>query len=134
MENRNVGRQTDNRPTLDTLVGVFDEPLSDGEYHNGDVAGAYYMYHDLNSDKHLERIEITVMADELPAPNQVAIRSEAPEFGREHKDHMRDYGTPNSMTRTQGEILSRCSVDISLVRPQERPGLGDGVGRADLSS
>lgn len=118
VENRNVGQRTDNRPTLDTLVGVFDEPLSDGEYHNGDVAGAYYMYHDLNSDKHLERIEITVMADELPAPDRAALRSAAPEFGKDHKEYMRDYGTPNSMTRTQREILSRCSVDISLVRPR----------------
>ncbi len=118
VENRNVGLHTDNRPTLDSLIGVFDEPLSNGEYHNGDVAGAYYLYHDLNSDKRQERIEITVMADELPSPDRIAIGSDAPEFGSAHKEYMRDYATPDSMTATQKKILSRCHVDISLVRPR----------------
>jgi choline dehydrogenase-like flavoprotein len=118
VENPNVGQHTDNRPALDRLTAVFNEPLSNGEYHNGDIAGAYYLYHDLNPDKHLERIEISVYADELPSPDRAAIRTAAPEFGRAHKEYMRDYWTTGKMTSTKADILSRCGVDVSLVRPR----------------
>ncbi|MBI2822806.1 MAG: GMC family oxidoreductase [Acidobacteria bacterium] len=118
LENRNVGQNTDNRPTLEVLSGVFDEPLSDGEYHDGTTAGAYYAYYDLSPDKKYERIEIALRADEVTPPDSVAVGMLAPPFGREHKEFMRDVGNNRKMTRTRRAILSRCSADISLVRPR----------------
>ena len=118
VENRNVGYHTDCRPSIDPLVGVFDEPVSSAEFHDGNVAGAYWVYHDTTPDRRYDRVEITIRGNELPAPDRVAVNAAAPDFGRTHREYMRDVVKINAMTRAQREILSQGFADIRLVRPR----------------
>jgi choline dehydrogenase-like flavoprotein len=115
VENRNVGRNTDNRPEAWGPIGVFDEPVSDGEFRH---KNAYYVYHDTDPDKRLERIALSIWATDMPQYDQVALNAAAPQFGRAHKEYMRDAGDPRKMTPARREIAKRCISRLSLVRPR----------------
>jgi choline dehydrogenase-like flavoprotein len=118
VENPNVGRNTDCRPSLEGLVGIFDEPISDGEYRDGNVAGAFWVYHDTTADHRYERVEITVRANELMPPHTISLGSGTPQFGQEHKEYMRGIDAVGTSSQSQRELLSRCFVDIRLIRPR----------------
>ena len=115
VENRNVGANTDNRPQVRGPIGVFDEPITDGEFHHG---GAFYIYHDLSSDKHYDRVQMVVSPSEVGRPPQVAIGVGAPQFGRQHKEYMRDLGVGGAMTEVRSQISRRANTTIRLVRPR----------------
>jgi choline dehydrogenase-like flavoprotein len=115
VENRNVGANTDNRPQARGPVGIFDEPLSDGEFRH---EGAYYIFHDLNPDHRLERVSISMSATKAPYPERVALGAEAPQFGRSHKEFMRDFGNSQKMTRARQEITRQSRSLLQLVRPR----------------
>jgi len=116
VENRNVGRNTDNRPQFSGPVGIFDEPLSDGQFHH---EAAYYIYHDLHPDKRYERVEISIKANTLPRPQQAALDPAAPEFGQAHKTYMGDVGNASVMTQARSRFLSRSLSSMHVVRPRE---------------
>jgi hypothetical protein len=116
VENRNVGRNTDNRPQLTGPVGIFDEPLSDGQFHH---EAAYQIYHDLHADKRYERVEISIKANTLPRPQQAALDSAAPEVGQAHKTYMGDVGNASVMTQARSRFLSRSLSSMHVVRPRE---------------
>jgi len=115
VENRNVGRHTDNRPESFGPVGIFDEPVSDGAFRHGN---AYYVYHDLDSTHRYDRLAISMWARTVPYPNQVAIDVAAPEFGRTHKDYMRDVCDATKMTRARADIARQCITKLEVVRPR----------------
>jgi choline dehydrogenase-like flavoprotein len=115
VENRNVGRNTDNRPQFQGPVGIFDEPVSEGDYRH---ASAHYIYHDLDPKRHYDRLEIMIRPNQLPPPDRVAMDSAAPEFGHAHKQYMRDAGNSTTRTRARKEIISHSSSSIHLTRPR----------------
>ena len=117
VENPNVGSHTDARPWCEPLTGVFDQPISDGQYRDGNVVGAFYAYHDTRSDKLYDRIQITMAPRELPSPDRFAIRREAPEFGRNHKEYMRGMADISRHSSAQRGILSLIKADVRLIRP-----------------
>ncbi len=119
IENRNVGQHTDNRPTLVAPMALFDEPLSNGDYHNGTVQGAFFVYHDRDPKGHYERIEISIRAYEITErPDRLALNSAAPQFGRTHKEFMRGIGNPAQRTAGQRKVLTQSLAGITLVRPR----------------
>lgn len=114
VENRNVGRHTDAAPRCRAPVGVFDEPLSDGEFRH---RGAYFIYHDTMANKHYDRVQISVSPGEVPLPYQAAINAVAPAFGREHKEWMRDLGNPMEMTQSRRHFAVQYKTRLTLKRP-----------------
>ncbi|MBI2822371.1 MAG: GMC family oxidoreductase [Acidobacteria bacterium] len=115
VENPNVGRHVDNRPNLaEPPVGVFDEPLSEGEFRH---SGAFCVYRDRHPDRRLERLELSAEANQFTTPEGAAISPAAPEFGREHKEYMRDVADPRRITAASREMLSQCQTVVRLVRP-----------------
>lgn len=117
VENPNVGDHTDARPWCEPMTAVFDQAISDGQYRDGNVVGAFYAYHDTRPDKQYDRIQITMAPKELPPPQQAAIGTDAPEFGRAHKEYMRDLVNRNHPTPAQRTLLSRMTVDVRVIRP-----------------
>lgn len=115
VENRNVGRNTDNRPEAFGPVGIFDEPVSDGAFRHGN---AYYVYHDLDSSHRYNRLAISIWARQIPYPDRVAIDPMAPQFGRSHKQYMSGINDSGGMTRAKAEITSQCITKLELVRPR----------------
>jgi choline dehydrogenase-like flavoprotein len=115
VENRNVGANTDNRPQVQGPIGIFDEPVSDGEFRH---TGAYYIFHDTTPDKRYERIQIDIRANQVPYPDQAAINSLAPEFGSEHKQFMRDLWNTSKMTPARRQFARQCRTGLRLVRPR----------------
>ena len=117
VENPNVGDHTDARPWCERMTAVFDQPISDGQYRDGNVVGAFYAYHDTRPDKQYDRIQITMAPKELPGPERAAISSDAPEFGWSHKEYMRNLVDRNNPTKAQRDLLSRMAVDVRVIRP-----------------
>ncbi|MEE8348935.1 MAG: GMC family oxidoreductase N-terminal domain-containing protein, partial [Acidobacteriota bacterium] len=115
VENPNVGRHTDNRPQVRGPIGIFDEPITDGGFQHG---GAFYVYHDLTSNGHYDRLQLVVSPSEVGRPDQVAIGADAPQFGRAHKDYMRDLGVAARMTDARREISRRAVTTLRVVRPR----------------
>ncbi|MBI2821415.1 MAG: GMC family oxidoreductase N-terminal domain-containing protein, partial [Acidobacteria bacterium] len=115
VENRNVGRNTDNRPQVSGPSAIFDEPVSDGQFHH---ETAYFVYHDLHADRRYERVQIGLEAERVPYPEQIAVGAAAPAFGREHKEFMRDVCRPEKMTRARAEFARRAKSVMNLVRPR----------------
>ncbi len=115
VENRNVGRHTDNRPQVPGPIGIFDEPVSDGEFHHEQ---AYYVFHDQNSDHRYERVGFNIRAHRIPYPHQVALAAEGSGFGRQHKEFMRQYADSSEMTKARREMASQTRSSIELVRPR----------------
>jgi len=115
VENRNVGRNTDNRPEAFGPIGIFDEPVSDGAFRHGN---AYYVYHDLDSSRRYDRLAISMWARQIPHPDQVAIGPSGPEFGRAHKQYMSGVNDPSRMTRAKADITRQCVTKLELVRPR----------------
>lgn len=115
VENPNVGRHVDNRPNLaDPPIGIFDEPLSNGEFHD---EAAFCIYHDTTPDKRLERMEINIYANEFSTPEAAALDPAAPQFGREHKEYMRGVADPKKMTPALRALVSQSRAKVYLVRP-----------------
>jgi choline dehydrogenase-like flavoprotein len=115
VENRNVGANTDNRPQVPGPIGIFDEPVSDGEFHH---TGAYYIFHDTNPDGRYERIQIDIRPNQVPDPDRIALNSAAPEFGREHKRFMREVTRADKMTPARKEFARQARSTLRLVRPR----------------
>ncbi len=115
VENPNVGRGTDNRPLAPGPTAVFDEPVSDGTYRH---RNAYFVYHDTNADQHYDRLQIEVNAEDELYPHRVALDATAPQFGRAHKNYMREIANSEKVTPARKQILRRAHSAIHLVRPR----------------
>lgn len=114
VENRNVGGNTDNRPQVAGPIGIFDEPVSDGEFRHEQ---AYYVQHDFNPDHRYDRLVFNIRAHRVPYPNQLALGAEAPQFGRAHKQYMRDLADPVRLTAARRELACQSRSSMELVRP-----------------
>ena len=119
VENRNVGRNTDNRPQAAGPIGIFDEPVSDGEFHHHN---AYYVYEDLYPDKSLDRLSLAIWVGNVGYPSRVAPGAKAPQFGRAHKEYMRDIWNTEKMTPARRDIARECRSRVELVRPSKHRG------------
>ncbi len=132
VENPNVGAHTDNRPQLRGPTAVFDEPLSDAAYRHNP---AQYVYHDIHGDPHYERLELSISANQLAAPDRMALESGAPGFGREHKEYMRSLYDESKMTPARRKAACIARASMHLVRPRNIRGYinewGEQIYRGD---
>ena len=103
VENPNVGRNIDGRPGPLVLTGVFPDPVHNGAY----VDGGFYVVHDTRQDRMMERFQLRWENVVLGDPNRVAINALAPEFGREHKDFMREICNPEVRSPAKDLLTSR---------------------------
>jgi choline dehydrogenase-like flavoprotein len=114
VENAHVGRNIDTRPGPRTShIGVFDSPMSDGEFHDG----GFHVFHDTRPDKVSERIQFRCIPILIGQPHQVAFHDFAPEFGWEHKNFMRQICNPAVPSVHRDELLKRGQMSTAVVRP-----------------
>ena len=119
VENRNVGRNTDNRPQAMGPIGIFDEPITDGEFkHNN----AFYCYEDLYPDKSLNRLSLAIWPVGMGYPDRLALGAQAPQFGREHKEYMRDIWDVAKMTPARRDLAKQARSRVEVVRPANHRG------------
>ncbi|MBI2821902.1 MAG: GMC family oxidoreductase [Acidobacteria bacterium] len=128
VENPNIGRNIDARPSSGGVRGVFSEAMSDGDYYDG----GYYFYQDVHPKGYVDRLEIGFGGElrTLPTPDLLAISRAAPLFGREHKEFMRQICNPSASGRSgRAALLREGTIDASVVRPKEVRGYLDEKGR-----
>ncbi|MBI2823042.1 MAG: hypothetical protein HYX74_12535 [Acidobacteria bacterium] len=130
VENTNVGRNIDGRPGSFHVNALFDEPMGDGEFHDG----GFHLFHDTTADRVYDRIQFNSPSSyrpEIGEPHQVAVGPLAPEFGREHKEFMRQICNPSVRSVHRDELLKRGRLAINLIRPSQV--LGRTNIRAEMS-
>ena len=125
VSNSNVGRNIDGRPGPMALTGVFREPITDGAYTDG----GFYIVHDTQPDKIMERVQFRWDSPVLGDPNRMAIHPVAPEFGRQHKEFMRQVANPEIPTAAKDLLNSRGRMLVRVVRPTEVSGSVNHRGR-----
>ena len=113
VENGNVGRNIDGRAGPLNVYGFFDLPMSDGEFHDG----GFHLFRDTRSDRIHDRIQLRSFHPEVGKPHQVALNSLAPQFGRKHKDYMRQICNPSIPSVHRDQLLKRGRVTVVVVRP-----------------
>ena len=124
VENPNVGRNIDGRPGPMVLTGIFSEPMTDGAYADG----GFYVIHDTGSDPRMERFQVRWEPIVLGDPDRVALNALAPEFGREHKEFMRQISNPQLRTKAKTLLTNQGRILIRLVRPRQVYGSVDDRG------
>lgn len=125
VENSNVGRNIDGRPGPMVLTGYFSEPMTDGGYADG----GFYVIHDTGSDRRMERFQLRWEPIVLGDPDRVALNEMAPEFGREHKEFMRQISNPQLRTKAKTLLTTQGRILIRLIRPRKVYGSVDDRGR-----
>ncbi|MDA2933811.1 GMC family oxidoreductase, partial [Acidobacteria bacterium AH-259-D05] len=115
VENANVGQNIDGRAGPFNVDGIFDTPMSDGEFHDG----GFHLFHDTRSDKTYDRIQLRSYYPRIGKPHQVALHAEAPEFGREHKDFMRQICNSAVPSAHRDNLLKRGRVTVVVVRSSQ---------------
>ncbi len=115
VENANVGRNVDARPGPLNVYGIFDQPMSDGEFHDG----GYHLFHDTRPDRVSERIQFRSFPPQVGHPHQVALHAQAPEFGRDHKNFMGQICNPSVPSVHRDELMKRARLTVVVVRPTE---------------
>lgn len=129
VENDNIGRNIDARPASGGVRAIFDQPVGDRDY----MDGGFYFFQDVHPKGHVDRLEISFGGDlrTWPSPDILALNRSAPDFGKEHKEFMRQICNP-ARTDISGKarfLLQGGSIDASVVRPREVRGSLDAAGR-----
>lgn len=127
-ENPNIGRNIDAKPSSGSVRAVFDEEMTDGDFHDG----GFCFFQDVHPKGYVDRLSISggAAGSITSSPDFQAISSRAPEFGREHKEFMRQICNPEAVRRSSRvALLKTGSVSASVVRPKEVLGSIDGNGR-----
>jgi choline dehydrogenase-like flavoprotein len=118
VENANVGRNIDGRPGPFSVNAIFDVSMSDGDFHDG----GFHLFYDTTTDRIYDRLQFNSPSSyqpELGEPHQVAVSPLAPQFGREHKEFMRQICNPSVASLHRDEILKRGRLVINVVRPRQ---------------
>ena len=114
VENDNVGNNVDAKVATARINAVFDQDIHDGEYRDG----TFDLFHDIHDQGYFDRLQVNFRVTRLPRdPYALATDQSAPEFGREHKEFMRDVYILQRPHRVRAEYLKRGSIGISLARP-----------------
>ena len=128
VENSNIGRNIDAKPASGSVEGVFGEAVSDGDFHDG----GYHFYDDVHPKGYVDRVEFEFGAglEGVASPDFLALNRIAPEFGREHKEFMRQV---SNLEASEGSprttLLKSASIGAGVIRPKEVRGSIDANGR-----
>ncbi|MBI2822760.1 MAG: GMC family oxidoreductase [Acidobacteria bacterium] len=124
VDNPNVGRNIDGRPGPMPLTGIFPEPITDGAYTDG----GFYVIGDTRADRVMERVQFRWESPTAGDPSLLAIHPEAPPFGKEHKEFMRDICNVSVPSGGRDAVTRRGTILVRIVRPLEVFGTEDDRG------
>jgi choline dehydrogenase-like flavoprotein len=126
VENPNIGKNVDAKVSAPRITAVFGEAIHDGEYRDG----SYDLFQDVHPQGHFDRLQMNFRVQRLPSsPDALASGRTAPEFGREHKEFMRQvYNLQGPDNAFRAEHLKQGGFGIAVVRPSGVLGVMDADG------
>ena len=126
VENPNIGKNVDGTVGSAGLQAVFGEAIHNGEYNDA----GHYLFQDVHPQGHFDRVQMTFRVQGLPSsPDALARGRTAPEFGREHKEFMRQiYNLRGPDNTARAAQLRKGGLSINVIRPSGVSGTLDAYG------
>jgi choline dehydrogenase-like flavoprotein len=126
VENPNIGKNVDAKVSAPRIQAVFAEAIHDGEYRDG----SFDLFQDVHPQGYFDRLQMNFRVQRLAAtPDALARGRTAPEFGREHKEFMRQiYNLQGPNNATRAAQLRRGGLGVAVVRPSGVLGVMDAYG------
>ena len=126
VENPNIGKNVDGTVGSAGLQAVFGEAIHNGEYNDA----GHYLFQDVHPQGYFDRVQMTFRVQGLPSsPDALARGRTAPEFGREHKEFMRQiYNLQGPDNTARAAQLRKGGLSINVIRPRRVLGTLDAYG------
>ena len=126
VENPNIGKNVDAKVSAARIRAVFDEAIHTGEYRDG----SYDLFQDVHPQGYFDRLQMNFRVQRLAtSPDQLALGRTAPEFGREHKEFMRQiYNSQGPDNAARAAHLRQGGFGIAVIRPSGPLGVMDAYG------